>query len=161
MPRPYSDDLRERAIEEVRSGASRREVAEHFDVSPSSVINWLRRWRETGSAAAKPSGGSVSQLEKHAKWFLNLIAAWPDLTLDEVAVAKNAAGIPGSRSAVGRFFLRHNISFKKKPAPIWCGCEVAARAACDWSDTHRTAIGRQSVVDSTNRHYPQIWRQAH
>jgi transposase len=84
MPRPYSDDLRERAIEEVRSGASRREVAEHFDVSPSSVINWLRRWRETGSAAAKPSGGSVSRLEKHAKWFLNLIAAWPDLTLDEV-----------------------------------------------------------------------------
>ncbi len=94
MPRPYSDDLRERAIEEVRSGASRREVAEHFDVSPSSVINWLRRWRETGSAAAKPSGGSVSRLEKHAKWFLNLIAARPDLTLDEVVVAKNAAGNP-------------------------------------------------------------------
>jgi transposase len=162
MPRPYSDDLRERTIEEVGSGASRREVAEHFDVSPSSVINWLRRWRETGSAAAKPSGGSVSRLEKHAKWFLNLIAARPDLTLDEVVVAKNAAGIPGSRSAVGRFFLRHNISFKKAstlpsnsertwpvradagfesraclsmrrpPAPIWCGCEVAARAACDW-----------------------------
>ena len=40
MPRPYSGDLRERAIEEVRSGASRREVAERFDVSPSSVINW-------------------------------------------------------------------------------------------------------------------------
>src|SRR5712691_12510425 len=94
MPRPYSDDLRERAIEEVRSGASRREVAEHFDVSPSSVINWLRRWCETGSTAAKPSGGSVSRLEKHAKWFLNLIAARPDLTLDEVVVAKNAAGIP-------------------------------------------------------------------
>src|SRR6266478_5522502 len=182
MPRQYSDDLRERAIEEVRSGASRREVAEHFDVSPSSVINWLRRWRETGRAAAKPSGGSVSRLEKHAKWFLNLIAARPDLTLDEVVVAKNAAGIPGSRSAVARFFLRHNISFKKKactlpsnsertwpvradagfesrvclilrglslsmrlpPAPIWCGCEVAARAACDWSDTHRTGIGKPS-----------------
>jgi len=128
MPRPYSDDLRERAIEEVRSGASRREVAEHFDVSPSSVINWLRRWCETGSTAAKPSGGSVSRLEKHAKWFLNLIAARPDLTLDEVVVAKNAAGIPGSRSAVGRFFLRHNISFKKKP--VRCRAAASGRGPC-------------------------------
>src|SRR5260370_37182421 len=128
MPRPYSDDLRERAIEEVRSGASRREVAEHFDVSPSSVINWLRRWCETGSAAAKRSGGSVSRLEKHAKWFLNLIAARPDLTLDEVVVAKNAAGIPGSRSAVGRFFLRHNISFKKKP--VRCRAAASGRGPC-------------------------------
>src|SRR6202030_2981572 len=58
MPRPYSKDLRERAIDEVRSGASRREVAEHFDVSPSSVINWMRHWHETGSTAAMPSGGS-------------------------------------------------------------------------------------------------------
>jgi transposase len=128
MPRPYSGDLRERAIEEVRSGASRREVAEHFDVSPSSVINWVRRWRETGSAAAKPSGGSVSRLENYAKWFLKLIAAQPDLTLDEVVVAKNAAGIPGSRSAVGRFFLRHNISFKKKP--VRCRTASSGRGPC-------------------------------
>ena len=115
MPRPYSDDLRERAVEEVKSGASRREVAEQFGVSPSGVIKWLRRWRETGSAAAKPNGGSVSPLEKYAKWFLDLIAARPDLTLDEVMVAKRKARIPGSRSAVGRFFLRHGISVKKKP----------------------------------------------
>jgi len=116
MPRPYSDDLRERAIEEVRSGASRREVAEHFNVSPSSVVNWTQRWHETGSAAAKPSGGSVSPLDKYAKWFLTLIAARPDLTLDEIVVAKKAARIPGSRSAVGRFFLRHGVSYKQKPA---------------------------------------------
>jgi putative transposase len=71
MPRPYSEDLRERAIDEVRSGASRREVAERFDVSPSTIINWMRRWRETGSAAAKPSGGSVSALDKYAKSLLS------------------------------------------------------------------------------------------
>jgi transposase len=114
VPRPYSDDLRERAIEEVKSGASRREAAEQLGVSPSAVIKWLQRWRETGSAAAKPSGGSVSPLEKYAKWFLDLIAAQPDLTLDEVILAKEKARIPGSRSAVGRFFLRHGVSFKKK-----------------------------------------------
>ena len=128
MPSPYSDDLRERAIEEVRSGASRREVAEHFNVSPSSVINWVRRWRETGSVAAKPNGGSVSPLDKYAKWFLNLIAARPDLTLDEIVVAKNAARIPGSRSAVGRFFLRHGMSYKKKPARLRTA--ASGRSAC-------------------------------
>jgi len=112
------------AIEADRSGASRREVAELFDVSPSSVINWVRLWGETGSAAAKPSGGSVSRLEKYAKWFLSLIAAQPDLTLDEVVTVKDAAGIPGSRSAVGRFFLRHNISFKKKACTLPSNIEL-------------------------------------
>ena len=34
----------------------------------------------------------------------------PDLTLDEVVATKKAAGIPGSRSAVGRFFLRHDLA---------------------------------------------------
>src|ERR1700730_12720011 len=128
MPKPYSGDLRERPIDEVRSGASRREGAENFNVSPSSVINLVRRWSEAGSAAAKPSGGSVSRLDKYAKWFLKLIAAQPDMTLDEVVVAKNAAGIPGSRSAVGRFFLRHNISFKKKP--VRCRTASRGRGPC-------------------------------
>jgi transposase len=128
MPRPYSEDLRERAVDEVKSGASRREVAEQFRVSPSAVIKWLRRWRETGSAAAKPNGGSVSPLEKYAKWFLDLIAAQPDLTLDEVMVAKKKARIPGSRSAVGRFFLRHEISVKKKP--VRSRAAASGRGAC-------------------------------
>lgn len=115
MPRPYSDDLKGRAIAAVESGASRREAAERFDVSPSSVIKWMQRWRKTGSVAAKPSGGSASPLEEHAGWFLKLVAEQPDLTLDEVVVAMRARRIAGSRSAVGRFYLRHKISFKKKP----------------------------------------------
>ena len=45
----------------------------------------------------------------------DLIAAQPDLTLDEVMMAKKAARIPGSRSAVGRFFRRHDLTVKKKP----------------------------------------------
>jgi putative transposase len=53
MPRPYSDDLRERAVEGVKSGASGREVAEQFGVNPSAVIKWLRRWRETGKCGGQ------------------------------------------------------------------------------------------------------------
>jgi transposase len=114
MPRPYSDDLRRRAIDAVEAGASRREAAERLDTSPSTVINWMQRWREDGSAAAKPSGGSISPLEKHAKWLLGLVAKQADQTLDEVVVAMVKRGIAGSRSAVSRFYIRHNITFKKK-----------------------------------------------
>ena len=58
MPKPFSLELRERVGEAVESGASRREAAEWFDVSPSSAIKWMQRRQETGSIAPKPSGGS-------------------------------------------------------------------------------------------------------
>jgi transposase len=45
-----------------------------------------------------------------------LISKQSDLTLDEVVAAMRKRRIAGSRSAVWRFFKRHNISFKKKPA---------------------------------------------
>jgi transposase len=116
MPKPYSTDLRERAVEAVDSGASRREVAEIFKVGVSSVIRWCQSWSETGSVVPKRSGGSVSPLEKHSDWILALIAKQPDLTIEESLVALRKQGIPGSRSALQRFFDRHNVSFKKKPA---------------------------------------------
>lgn len=116
MPKPCSLDLRERVLEAVASGASRREAAERFEISASSAVKWLQRWHETGSVAAKPTGGSTSALEEHADWLLGLIAEEPDLTLDEVVAAMRKRRIAGSRSAVWRFFARHGISFKKKPA---------------------------------------------
>lgn len=45
-----------------------------------------------------------------------MIAEQPDLTLDEVVAAMGKAGIAGSRSAVWRFFERHELTYKKKPA---------------------------------------------
>jgi transposase len=55
MPKAYSEDMRERVIAEVESGASRREAAEEFEVSASR--------RLSGRCAAKPRGGSISPLE--------------------------------------------------------------------------------------------------
>jgi transposase len=115
MSKPYSTDLRERVIEAVESGASRREAAERFEIAPSSAVKWMQRWRATGSVAAKPSGGSISPLEEHAPWLLALIKEQPDLTLNEIVEALNKRRIAGSRTAVWRFYERHEISFKKKP----------------------------------------------
>src|SRR6266566_2726226 len=80
MPKPYSDDLRERVIEAVVAGASRRKAAESFSLSASSAVRWLQRWRDTGSARAKLSGGSTSPLEEHVEW---LLALGPDLNCSE------------------------------------------------------------------------------
>lgn len=117
MPKSYSGDLRERVIEAVEiEGASRREAAERFGVSVSSGVRWLQRWNESGSAAPKPRGGSVSPLEAHEERILALIAERPDLTLKETLVELLKRRIRTSRSALSRFFGRHGVTFKKKPA---------------------------------------------
>ena len=80
MPRAYSADMRERVIARVEGGASRREAAEHYEVSASTAVIWVKCFRETGRCAAKPRGGSTSPLEGHADFLLALIddAARPD-----------------------------------------------------------------------------------
>ena len=113
MPRPYSNDLRVRVIEDIASGSTRRETAERYGISASITVIWAQRWEKTGSVAAKPSGGSVSPLEEHAEYLLALIGEKPDMTLDEVVEAMDKRKIAGSRSAVWRFFDRHGFSFKK------------------------------------------------
>ncbi len=114
MPKPYSNDLRTRVIEAIEAGASRREAAERYEISASAAVLWAQRWEQTGSFAAKPSGGSISRLEEHGEWLLALISEHSDLTLDEVVLAMRKRRIACSRSAVWRFFDRHKISFKKK-----------------------------------------------
>jgi transposase len=126
MAKAYSADMRKRVIGQVESGASRREAAEHYEVSPSTAVIWVKCFRETGRCAAKPRGGSTSPLEKHADFLLALIEVEPDLTLDEVVSTMRKQKIPGSRTAVWRFFQRHKITFKKK------ACAQRSRSVRTW-----------------------------
>src|SRR5262245_11921012 len=127
MPRAYSPDVRSRVIARVEGGASRREAAEHLDISPSAAVKWVKCFHDTGSCVAKPRGGSTSPLEAHAQWLLRLIERQPDLTLDEVVSAMHKHGIAGSRTAVWRFFQRQDQLQKKacaprsRIAPMWLG----------------------------------------
>src|SRR2546427_729300 len=87
-------------IEAVEKGASRREAAEHFDVSVSSAIKWLQRWHESKSAAPKPRGGSVSPLEEFAAQILARVAEQPDLTLVEIVAKLRKQRIRTSRRSL-------------------------------------------------------------
>src|SRR5262249_13210059 len=82
----------------------------------STAIIWVKCFRETGRCTAKPRGGSVSPLEKHADFLLGLIARRPDLTLDEAGLAEDRHKIPGSPSAMWGFLKTHKHPFTKKPA---------------------------------------------
>lgn len=61
-------------------------------------------------------GGKSSPLDAHKEWLLALVAAEPDLTLEEIRSKLGDSGIVVSASSVWRFYDRHDISFKKKPA---------------------------------------------
>ena len=116
MHGPYPGELRVRVIRFVEGGGSRREAAEQFDVSVSSAIRWVQRFRDDGTCEPIPRGGSTSPLEKHSQRILALISEQPDFTLGEIVSALHKRRIPGSRSALSRFFARHGITVKKKSA---------------------------------------------
>ena len=116
MRGPYPGELRFRVIDFVEAGGSRREAAEQFQVSASSAIRWVQRFREDGTSEPMPRGGSTSPLERYSEQICALIGAHPDLTLNEITSALHKRRIPVSRSALSRFFARHGITFKKKPA---------------------------------------------
>ncbi len=56
MAKPYSMDLRERAMRRVAAGESAHSVAAVLKVSASSVIKWAQRQRRTGSFAPGKDG---------------------------------------------------------------------------------------------------------
>ncbi|NOJ44661.1 transposase [Bradyrhizobium sp. WSM 1791] len=58
MRRAYSDDLRERVVRAaIKGGLSRHQAAAQFGVGVSTAINWVRRFRETGSVKPDQTGG--------------------------------------------------------------------------------------------------------
>jgi len=58
MGRAYSLDLRERVVGSVRRGGlSCHQAAAQFGVAVSTAINWVRRFRETGSVEPDQIGG--------------------------------------------------------------------------------------------------------
>jgi transposase len=129
MPKAYSQDLRERVVRAVEAGASCHEAAATFEVGVSSAIRWVARWRQTGLVAAKPMGGKRSPLDAHKPWLLELIAAEPDLTLQEIRGRLRARGLIVAASSVWRFCDRHDLTFKKKPARRRTGARRRAHGA--------------------------------
>ena len=108
MPAGYSLDLRERVVDAVEKGASRRGAAGAFKVSVSTAIRWMKRLATTGRCAPLASGGDHRSmaLEQHKDWLLALVGEEPDATLASAAMtspsrkspARRRTGPPGRQS---------------------------------------------------------------
>jgi transposase len=85
MPSPYSADLRSRVITACSTRrCSREDIAAQFQISESTLYDWLRRWKQNGSLAPGPHGGGpTSELDERV--LLELAQAEPDATLAEYA----------------------------------------------------------------------------
>lgn len=131
MAKGYSKDLRERAVALVQSGESAREAARLLEVGASTAIRWIERWTTTGSVEAKPgTGHSRSPLEEYRQWLLDLVAAEPDLTLEEIgARLRREKKLKSATSSIWRFYDRHGITFKKNPARRRAGSSRCRRRA--------------------------------
>lgn len=118
MGRARSDDLRERVVEAVTSGMSRRQAAARFRVSAASAVRWVTLKAETGGIAQRPRGGRPrSPLWPHTAWLLALNETENDLTLAQIGQRLlDEHGLVTTETSIRRFFKRHRISFKKNPA---------------------------------------------
>ncbi len=74
-------------------------------VSVSCAIKLLQRWRRTGSVAPDPRGRKPYALADHEGLVRELVAARPDMTLDELHEELGRRGIRVGRSSIGRFLL--------------------------------------------------------
>ena len=150
MAGAYSNDLRERVAVAVAEGRSCRIVAKLFRVSVSSVVKWSQRYRQTGSAAAKPMGGvRRAVLADHRGWLLERIKQKPDLTLQAIRSELAARGVIVSLWAVWNFYRSEKITFKKKACCHLSNCARPLRASASGGSACRRCSMPSAWYSST------------
>lgn len=115
MARPYSMDLRQRAMDRLAAGETSYEAAAALKVAVSSVIKWAARQRATGSAAPGQMGGHRRPLIAGADrdWVLAEVESNPHVTIAVLTAGLSARGLKLHPASVGRFLHREGKSFKK------------------------------------------------
>lgn len=117
--KPYSQDLRERIVREVAAQAeSQPEIAERFAVSLSFVEKVWRRWRTTGSCAARPHAGGRSRSLRETEGVIRAaVASDPDLTLAALCTQVEQGGGPQvSEKTLCLELQRLRLPLKKSPS---------------------------------------------
>ena len=111
MTRPYSEDLRERALMRSDAGDTDRTIAQVLSISPSCLSKWRKLRRKTGALQpGKMNGHKKPTLSGGiAGWLRERLAAAPFTTrqlVGELAVR----GIKTDRRAVWVFIRREGLS---------------------------------------------------
>lgn len=89
------------------------------NVSVSSAVRWVQRWREAGTHEPQAQGGDTRshRIEAYGEELLAVIAEKPDLTLVEIAeLLEETYSLRVAPSTVWRFLDRRAVTFKKNGA---------------------------------------------
>ena len=108
----YSNDLRTRVIEYVKTGNSHRSAVEIFKVSKSAISSWWNRYKKEGSVRARFRGGSKGKIDQ--KKLKEYVRTNADKTLKEIGNEFKA-----SDCAIHKQLKRIGLSYKKKTLGIW------------------------------------------
>ncbi len=114
MTRPYSEDLRERALARADAGETVRDIAVALHISPSCVSKWKMLRRETGGVSPGKIGGHKSRTlsGSTADWLRGRMASGP-FTTRQLTAELAEQGIKTGRRAVWVFVRDEGLSFKK------------------------------------------------
>jgi len=119
MGRSYSIDLRQRVVERVAGGQSRRGAAENFSVSPSFSVKLVARHARTGSLAPARQGRppGTGKLDPYRAFLIGRVNGKPDITMPELAAelaARHAVVV--DPASLSRFLRKAGFSYKKNAA---------------------------------------------
>ena len=117
MPKPYSQDLRDRVIDAVERGKmSRRAAARRYEISESVAIKWLERVERDGSREPVGHGGHrASKLMPHRDFLEAARSEKPDITLQTLCDRLlSERTVKADTSMMSRFFRRIGVTIKKR-----------------------------------------------
>lgn len=113
----YSTDLRQRVVQALQGGQTQSQVAQHFDLSLSSVQRYARKWREQQDLEPRPIPGRARLLSQTQQQELaQLVRSRTDWTLQSLAQAwQQRSDQVVSRATLHRYLHRLDYSYKKEP----------------------------------------------
>ncbi len=113
----YSVDLRQRVLDALKRGMSRKDAVMTFQVSEGSIKRWLTLQREHKPLAGRtPPGRPATITPSRDAVVRRLVAATPDATLAEYTAQWNALhDTPISQWTLGRAIRRLHLTRKKRP----------------------------------------------
>lgn len=116
MPAPYSDDLRQKALDAVDRGERKSQVCRMLDISRNTLDLWLKRREVTGSVSANRTyrrgpAPKIADLEEFRQF------AQKHGHLTQQAMAQQWPQ-PISDHTIGQALKRIEFTRKKRPTAI-------------------------------------------
>lgn len=119
MGRSYSLDLRQRLVDRIAGGQSRRGAAEDLAVSASFAVKLAARHDQTGSLDPAPQGrpAGTGKLDPYRDFLIGRVRERPDITMPELAAELEAThGVTADPASLSRYLCKAGFSYKKNTA---------------------------------------------